>query len=686
MAVRALYSGVSGLKNFQTQIDVIGNNISNSQTAGFKSSRVTFQSMLYQTMSAASGPTAERGGVNPKQVGLGSIIGSIDQNFETGNLLSTGRSNDVAIQGDGFFVVSTGNQDYYTRSGAFNFDSSGYMVYGDGYRVQGLNATDGVLGATVEDIQIPLGISLPASATTNVSLVGNLDSSAEQVGTQLQSDTFYAAEQSGDDSAMEGLLATGAANSTISGLVNGSTTVIVGTLTDSDTYTYSSTAVTNPAASLTFNSLEDLAAAIVANNADISAAAVTTDGAIQFTSGTAANTLTITSNLAVLQTALSSANKTAGSFNAGATALTDEFSHRASSTDALVNLRNSSGVDLGILNGDAITIDGDVGGTAITTNTLNVTGATTLSDFTAAIQSAYGITTAGNVDISDGRLEITADGGTNYALSDIDITTSGTRPQFDAIFDNSADNYATLQNAADNHSRSFTAYDSDGTAHTVTIKFNIRESSGNQSRYVMDISSLITATGQADVSITPSTGTIVCNPDGSLATFDPPSITIQPSGVGDPMTITLDPGTLGSHLGLVMFEGESTAGFRDVDGYASGDLQDVTIGNDGSIFGNFSNGQVQVMAQLQLAAFDNPEGLESVQSSMFRATDNSGTATLDSAGVGQRGSLVTSTLESSNVDLATEFVSLITAQRGFQTNSRVIKTADEILQELVNIV
>ncbi|MDX9703451.1 MAG: flagellar hook-basal body complex protein [Candidatus Auribacterota bacterium] len=686
MAVRALYSGVSGLRNFQTQIDVIGNNIANSQTPGFKSSRVTFMSMLYQTMSAASAPTAEYGGTNPKQIGLGSMIGSIDQNFETGNLLSTGRKYDVAIQGGGFFVVSSGSQNFYTRCGAFNFDSNGNMVYDGGYKVQGLNATDGVLGSVVEDIQVPLGISLPAAATTSVSLVGNLNSSSQQVGTQLQSETFYSAEQAGNDTAVEGMLATGSANSIISGLVNGSSTVIVSTLNDTNTYTYSSTAVTNPAASLTFNSLDDLAAAIVANNSDISAATINSDGALRFTSATAGNTLTITSSVSSLQAALASANKTAGTFDAGATAITDEFSHRATASDALVNLRNSSGVDLGILNGDSISIGGSVGGTAITPNTLAVDGTTTLNDFTTAIQLAYGITTAGSVALNDGRLQINADGGTNYALSNIDITTAGTRPQFDSIFGNSAGNYATLQNASDNHSRSFTAYDSDGTAHTVTIKFNVREATGNQSRYVMDISSLITATGQPDVMVTPSSGSIVCNPDGSLASFDPPSITIQPSGVGNPMVIALNPGTFGTHLGLVMFEGDSTAGFRDSNGYASGDLQDVTIASDGSLYGNFTNGQVQILARLQLASFDNPEGLESVQNSMFRQTDNSGTANFDSAGVGQRGILVIRTLESSNVDLATEFVSLITAQRGFQTNSRVIKTADEVLRELVNLV
>ena len=139
-------------------------------------------------------------------------------------------------------------------------------------------------------------------------------------------------------------------------------------------------------------------------------------------------------------------------------------------------------------------------------------------------------------------------------------------------------------------------------------------------------------------------------------------------------------------MGIVMFEGDSTAGYRNANGYASGSLQDVNVSADGTVFGNFTNGQVQTLAQLHLASFDNPEGLESAQNSLFRETDNSGTADMNPPGTGQLGSLVVNTLESSNVDLANEFVSLITAQRGFQTNSRVIKTADEVLQELVNIV
>ena len=118
----------------------------------------------------------------------------------------------MPFRAEGFFAVTDGSSNYYTRSGAFVFDSEGYMVYDGGYKVRGVNATDGVLGTTVEPIQIPLGITLPASATTSVDLTGNLDSSAEQIGTSLQTEAFYATEQATDDTAIDGLLATGAAN------------------------------------------------------------------------------------------------------------------------------------------------------------------------------------------------------------------------------------------------------------------------------------------------------------------------------------------------------------------------------------------------------------------------------------------------------------------------------------------
>jgi flagellar hook protein FlgE len=120
--MRSLFSGVSGLKNHQTRMDVVGNNISNVNTYGFKTSRVTFQDMLSQTIAGAAKPEENKGGVNPKQIGLGMTIASIDRLFTQGSLQTTGNQTDLAISGDGFFITARGDKKYYTRAGNFTLD------------------------------------------------------------------------------------------------------------------------------------------------------------------------------------------------------------------------------------------------------------------------------------------------------------------------------------------------------------------------------------------------------------------------------------------------------------------------------------------------------------------------------------------------------------------------------------
>ncbi len=179
--MRSLFSGVSGLRNNQMYLDVIGDNIANVNTMGFKSSRVTFKDTLNQTIKGAAAPGGGKGGINPQQVGLGSSIGSIDTLFSQGSLQSTGLVTDLAIQGDGFFVISDGNVNAYTRAGAFSFDSEGNLVDPrSGYVLQGKIAVNGAIspGASVTNINIPKNISSPPNATTNVTLKGNLDANA----------------------------------------------------------------------------------------------------------------------------------------------------------------------------------------------------------------------------------------------------------------------------------------------------------------------------------------------------------------------------------------------------------------------------------------------------------------------------------------------------------------------------
>lgn len=181
--MRSLYSGVAGLKTHQTKMDVIGNNIANVNTVGFKSSSVNFSDTFYQTMSAASGSNAETGtaGVNAKQIGLGSTVAAITTNItEPGGTSTTNRALDVAINGDSFLIVKSGGETYFTKSGALNVDDAGTLYCTtNGATVQGwLADSDGnVVRDSVKDLTIMTEDNMYAAptATENITLSGNID-------------------------------------------------------------------------------------------------------------------------------------------------------------------------------------------------------------------------------------------------------------------------------------------------------------------------------------------------------------------------------------------------------------------------------------------------------------------------------------------------------------------------------
>jgi flagellar hook protein FlgE len=174
----ALLAGVSGLRAHQTMLDVAGNNLANVDTFGFKSSRVTFGELLSQTMREATQPTANVGGTNPQQVGAGVKVASIDRNMDQGNLIFTGQSLDVAIEGSGYFTLSDGQKDVYTRVGAFAVDAGFYLVDpSSGCRVQRIGSegvAEGFQNASSDNIRIPYDVALPAKATQSVNFTGNL--------------------------------------------------------------------------------------------------------------------------------------------------------------------------------------------------------------------------------------------------------------------------------------------------------------------------------------------------------------------------------------------------------------------------------------------------------------------------------------------------------------------------------
>ena len=187
--MRSLWSGVSGLKNHQIRMDVIGNNVSNVNTHGYKAERVNFMDMLSQTISDASEPQDNVGGTNPKQVGLGMTVATIDKIMTQGSLQTTGKNTDLAIAGDGFFIIKDGNKAFYTRAGFFNLDRDGYYVHpATGLRVQGWNSRideDGkrYVNSTgnLENVRLPIYSKQEARATQVIKYGSNLDQSVEVI-------------------------------------------------------------------------------------------------------------------------------------------------------------------------------------------------------------------------------------------------------------------------------------------------------------------------------------------------------------------------------------------------------------------------------------------------------------------------------------------------------------------------
>ena len=181
-------------------MDVIGNNIANVNTTGFKSSRTTFADTLSQTLSGASSPQDEIGGTNPKQIGLGTGVASIDLLFTDGSVQSTGKNTDLCLSGNGLFVVKRGSETYYTRDGAFEFDAEGnYVLPSSGLYVQGWTATDGVLNTSgaAGNIKIAAGKSMAAKATAKATYANNLNAGALTISSITDGKTTYDAKTTG---------------------------------------------------------------------------------------------------------------------------------------------------------------------------------------------------------------------------------------------------------------------------------------------------------------------------------------------------------------------------------------------------------------------------------------------------------------------------------------------------------
>jgi flagellar hook protein FlgE len=191
--LRALLSGMSGLRSHQLRMDVIGDNVANANTVGFKASRVTFENGFAQLLAAATAGNGDMGGTDPRQVGSGVRVGAVDARFTQGSLEATGRPLDLAIQGNAFFVLGDGGKTVYSRAGNFSLDASGRLVLGGtGYVAQGMAAdASGNATGPVGDLVLPLDQPSPPRKTTQVTVTGNLDASAEAGASHAMNVTVY---------------------------------------------------------------------------------------------------------------------------------------------------------------------------------------------------------------------------------------------------------------------------------------------------------------------------------------------------------------------------------------------------------------------------------------------------------------------------------------------------------------
>ncbi len=584
--MNSMYTGISGMNAYQTQIDQISNDIANVGTTGYKGQDMTFSDMFYQNTGFASGPSQTLGGVNPQQIGLGVKVADISTNFSQGGFDTTGVNTNLAVNGDGFFVL--GNTDgsgipTYTRDGNFSLNSNGLLYDpATGLAVQGYMAnSQGVVQANGQlgNITVPIGLTSQATATGSGAKVGPSGDNVfdVQMGGNLDQSQWQLEEQ---------------------GIINGNgpgqgqSDTISTTIYDSLGNAHQ--------AYITY--VPDATGATPA--AVASAGAADTSGAVTVATGTPQNDIiTVTANAAGTQATITDTNGFNQTFNAGQQVTV------GGATFTLATPLPSNGVQ-----------------------TITVTGATT--GLPASVNNSQG-----------------------------SAVTPSTRWKEEVYFTD-----GTMVNGQPATSSS-----------PATLGYAYYDQNG---QFINTSSSL----GVPGTALTTNLHKAGAQP--STAAGDALSITNWGIANGNqpaPATIGLDFADVTS-LGATSASGSGyTATVVTQNGYPAGTLSNITVGQDGSITGAFTNGQNKTIGQVALATFQNEGGLQRVGSNGFEATAASGLAQVGSAAAGRFGTIESGQLEESNVSLADEFTKMIVAQRAFEANTRGIDTADQNMQDVLAI-
>lgn len=695
-----LTTGASSMKNASNQIQVIGNNLANVSTNGFKRSRALSTDAFYSTLANTMGQ---------QQVGNGANPVTVQRLVSQGNTTPTGNPLDAAIEGAGFFVLAdpTSGGQFFTRDGSFSLDNTGTLIHGKtGHQVQGFPVTNGVVGTTVGAITIPTGANV-GQATTTATFKGNLDATAPILGTagSFQSgavqDAFHIVTGTNDQIVFDvGSGPITASLTTDGGLTSGTTatgtavasalkTALEATNGSADTYTvtYNQTGdvftITNDAGNGNSITFRHSNAASTGSNAlgflstDSSAlpptSQLTSDVGVAFNILTGVND---TLDLTVDGTPISITIPT-GNYTGSGLAFQMERQIHGVSND----LRGTTVSYGGAGSPDRFTVVGPRTGGAHTINQPSNTGTPTIN--VAATST-------------------TVTGGTlfNAAAFNTGSATAGTG-NFDPSnpFQTSTDNF------------NIDIIDSLGEKHSMSVF--VRKVGVNQWEWhgAFDGGDLVTTTSAGTLEEVAS-GRLIFNSDGLLDTeistagagvfnLNQISATAPFPTAGQTVTfdfgtsITTDGGT--GDNGMVQF-GTAIPGQTGpsnakpllltsfvTDGVEKGDFTGLEITTAGDLDVRYTNGQTLTIARLGLALFPADENLSAVSDNLLVATADSGAPVIQQPNTQGAGKIIGDSLETSNVDLANEFVELILAQQIFQANARLITTSDEILQTVTNI-
>lgn len=654
MVSTALYTGLSGLRVHQNYIDVIGNNLANVSTPGFRGARATFSDILSFTVRAGSAPTGSYGGQNPMQIGHGAIVSTIDLDTNQGTFQDTGRPLDVALQGRGFFTLTDGNQQYYSRVGTFALDADRNLIDS--------RSKLRVMSSTGSSIHVPVSDTLPARATSSIDFQGNLPA---RVGGPLEEIVQSTAGLKQGVAAEKIATASGPSAPTFDlSLYVGKTALVSINGGAQQTVTFDATRLgANPAA---------VTAQTVASIFSVAGLAVDHDdlaGTVTFDTVRLGDNATLKFDDGPNSSGLLSA------LGLDATLVSGSETDATGSTDlASLTTRNAA-----YGTGDRITVSGtNPDGTVFSDTFVYGTDGTTIDDLLGFVNSTIDSTKSTASITGDGHIRLTATdkGEANLSLFIGDATGNGGT--------NNWPNFTVMQDGTgpDTAVTSIDVIDSQGRRHPVTMTFTRSDTNAS----VWNLSATMDA-NEGSIAQN-AVSTIRFNDNGSFNVIGGGnnSFLFNFNGIAGSQSVQVNMGTAGQFDGVAMLGNSSNVAATNQDGYEPGTMVDWAFDTNGDLNAYYSNGQNKVLNTLRLSMFANEGGLLRAGETLFVESPNSNNAIATTAGAAGAGTIRPGSLENSNVDIAREFVNLIEAQRGFQANSRVITTTDQILSELINIV